>query len=125
MAFTRPVRFKFFLKVVYAGKVASIYDRHQGGPVPVLIQTFQLGEETVLVGLPSEVSIDLGLQIKELSPYRNTLIVQLSNDWLGYIPTERIFEEGHYEEVVAKIIPGEGERLANETIALLNLLKQD
>ncbi len=77
-----------FLDVVYAGKVASIYDRHDGGPVQALLQAFQFDSETVLVGLPSEISVELGLIIKEKSPYKNTMIVQLSNDWFGYIPTE-------------------------------------
>ncbi len=112
-----------FLDVVHAGKVANIYDRHHGGPVSVLIQAVQLAENTVIVGLPSEVSVVLGLSLKEQSPYENTFALQLSNDWLGYIPHQKIFEEGHYEAVVAKIKSGEGEYLINETVEMLNRLK--
>ena len=112
-----------FLEVVHAGKVTGIHDNHGGGPVTALIQVFQFDRSTVLVGLPGEISVDLGLSIRENSPFPNTMIVQLSNDWFGYIPTERIFKEGHYEAVVAKIIPGEGEILVKETLDLLNTLK--
>jgi hypothetical protein len=112
-----------FLEVVHAGKVASIYDRHKGGPVGTLIQAFQFDIESVLIGLPSEVSVELGLYIKTHSPYKSTMIVQLSNDWFGYIPTRHIFEEGQYEAVVAKIKPGEGEQLADSALGLLKFLK--
>jgi hypothetical protein len=112
-----------FLDVVYAGKVAAITDRHNGGPVRCLLQAFQIDNQTVILGLPSEVSVELGLFIKEHSPYKNTMIVQLSNDWFGYIPTKKIFNEGHYEAVVAKIRPGEGERMAHTAVEMLNKLK--
>lgn len=109
-----------FLEVVYAGKVTGIYDRHQGKAVNTIIQAFQFNDKTVLVGLPSEVSVELGLKIQEESPYTNTMIVQLSNDWFGYIPPKHMFDEGHYEAVVAKVRPHEGEKLANNAIRLLN-----
>jgi len=112
-----------FLEVVHAGKVAGIYDRHNGGPVPVLIQAFQFDEETVLVGLPSEVSVELGLLLMERSPFRNMMIVQLSNDWFGYIPNRRIFDDGHCEAVVAKILPGEGERMIEFALDLLGRIR--
>ena len=52
------------------------------------------------------------------------MIVQLSNDWFGYIPSKKVFLEGHYEAVVAKIKPGEGEKLANSALELLRNLKE-
>jgi hypothetical protein len=112
-----------FLDVVHAGKVASITDRHHGGPIRSLLQAFQIDRVTAIVGLPSEISVELGMHIRKNSPYRNTMIVQLSNDWFGYIPPKRIFEEGHYEAVVAKIQPGEGEKLAEKALTLLTNLK--
>ena len=111
-----------FLDVVYAGKVTAISDRHGGMPVPCLLQAFQIDHQTVILGLPSEVSVELGLLIKEHSPYKNTMIVQLSNDWFGYIPSKKIFTEGHYEAVVAKIQPGEGEHMAQVAVKMLNEL---
>ena len=80
-----------FLEIVHAAKVTGIADRHQNQSVTALIQAFQLSPETVIVGLPSEVSIELGFDIRTRSPYRNTLLIQLSNDWIGYIPPLRGF----------------------------------
>ena len=112
-----------FLELVHAATVSGIYDRHEGGPVPVLLQAFRLNAETAFVGLPSEVSVEFGLHIKRHSPFRHTVVVQLSNDWIGYIPPKRVFEEGNYEAVVSKVRPGEGERLADEAIKLLHELR--
>ena len=117
------VRITRILEIVHAAKVTGISQRHQGGTVSALIQAFQLSPETVIIGLPSEVSVELGLAIKKGSPYANTLLVQLSNDWFGYIPTQRIFEEGNYEAVVAKVRPGEGERIVKATLDLITDLK--
>lgn len=111
-----------FLDLVHAATVSGIYDRHEGGPLPVLLQAFRLDAHTAIIGLPSEVSVEFGLRIKEQSPFKHTIAVQLSNDWCGYIPPRRIFDEGHYEAVVAKIQPGEGERLAEEAVKLLHAL---
>ena len=112
-----------FLDLVHAATVTGSYDRHEGGPIPALLQAFRFDADTALIGLPSEVSVELGLLVKRKSPFRRTLVVQLSNDWCGYIPPKRIFDEGQYEAVVAKIRPGEGERLAAEAVALLGELK--
>ena len=48
----------------------------------------------------------------------------LANDWLGYIPPKRMFDEGNYEAVVAKIDRGQGEFLVMEAVTLLHELKR-
>ena len=112
-----------FLELVKAATVTGIASRHKGEPINSLVQAFQLSNETVIVGLPSEISVELGLELREKSPYANTIVIQLSNDWIGYIPTLKIFEEGNYEAVVAKVLPGEGERMVTKTLELLSALR--
>ncbi|MDP3684641.1 MAG: hypothetical protein Q8S01_11995, partial [Ignavibacteria bacterium] len=63
--------------------------------------------ETVLQGLaignfafvtfPGEVYVEFGLQVKKLSPYKNTMIIGLANSYSGYIPKEEAFSQGGYE----------------------------
>ena len=63
--------------------------------------------ETVLQGLaidnfafvtfPGEVYVEFGLQVKELSPYKNTMIIGLANSYSGYIPKKEAFSQGGYE----------------------------
>ena len=54
------------------------------------------------VGLPGEMFAEIGLQIKKRSPFETTVTVELANDWVGYVPTERAFEEGGYETELAR-----------------------
>lgn len=51
-------------------------------------------DSTAIVILPSEVLVEIGLKIKEGSPFKNTLVAGYCNGYFGYIPTERDYEEG-------------------------------
>jgi hypothetical protein len=58
--------------------------------------------------LPGEIFVELGLAIKEASPFRCTIIAELANGAIGYIPTKKAFEQGNYEPVSARCAPGIG-----------------
>jgi hypothetical protein len=56
-----------------------------------------------IVMLPFEVFVELGLEIKERSPYEHTIIAELTNGSYGYIPTEKAFQrEGGYETITLR-----------------------
>lgn len=61
------------------------------------IQAMRMGD-LGLVGLPGEIFVEIGLEIKERSPLARTLVGELANDWIGYIPTDRALQEGSYED---------------------------
>jgi hypothetical protein len=84
------------------------------------VQVFRLHPDVAIVLLPGEVFADLGLAIKRRSPFKHTLVIELSNDNPAYIPTEKAFKEGSYETVNSRITPGGGERLVEAAIQLLN-----
>jgi len=90
--------------------------------LPMEIQAFRLNETAALVALPGELFVELGLSIKQRSPFATTLVVELSNDYPGYIPTQRGFAEGSYEPTNSKIMSGGGEMLADGAVTLLNEL---
>lgn len=46
---------------------------------------------------PGEVYVEFGLEVKKLSPYKNTMIIGLANSQSGYIPREEAFSQGGYE----------------------------
>jgi hypothetical protein len=50
-----------------------------------------------IVTLPGEMFCEFGLQIKEQSPAKHTLIIELANDAMGYFPTREAFGQGGYE----------------------------
>jgi len=60
--------------------------------------------DTVLVFLPGEVFVEIGLEIKRRSPFENTVVVGYNGPWIGYIPTKEDFRrKGYAAHMVPKI----------------------
>lgn len=110
-----------FLERVKAGKILNFSQMPQTFQVD--IQCIRLSSDTAIVALPGEVFVDLGLEIKKNSPFKNTLILELSQMNAKYVPTEKAFREGSYETINSLFIPGTGERFASEALACLKDLK--
>jgi neutral ceramidase len=75
-----------------------------------------------LVGLPGEIFCALGLEVKAGAPCPATMVAELANDNLGYVPTPQAFEEGGYEVEAALWEPGLGPQLVATSLALLREL---
>lgn len=73
--------------------------------VPVEVQVLRLGD-IVLAGIPGEVFVEIGLGIKEGSPYEHTLVAGYTNGCIGYMPTKKAFQEGGYETHYAYMLYG-------------------
>lgn len=110
-----------FLEQVEASKVLAI-EMREGDTLPIEVQVFRLSKDVALVGLPGEVFVDLGLAIKQASPFATTLVVELCHDAPGYIPTQKAFKEGSYETVNSRVAPGGGEMMAEAAVRLLKAL---
>ena len=63
---------------------------------PTLLQALRIGN-VGLVGLPGEIFVDIGLQIKAGSPFEITMPIELANGYLGYTCTDRGLQDGGYE----------------------------
>ncbi len=59
------------------------------------IQALRIND-TILVTVPGELFVEFGLKIKKEIPHRNVLVVGYANDYIGYIPTEKDFENNGY-----------------------------
>jgi hypothetical protein len=112
-----------FLKQVEAYKIVAIH-RIDGDKLPMEVQAFRLSDEVVVVGLPGEIFVELGLAIKKASPFKTTLVIELCNDAPGYVPTQRAFVEGSYETVNSRVQSGGGELLVDAAVKLLKELKE-
>jgi neutral ceramidase len=86
-----------------------------------LIQALRVGE-IGLVGLPGEIFVEIGMAIKQQSPLRQTLVGELANDTLGYIPTPKAFEQGSYEVYTTAASPETGPAMIESALGLLNKL---
>ena len=84
---------------LYARELLAVEEMVRQRPTP--IQALRIGD-LGLAALPGEIFVELGLEIKSASPFPRTMIAELANDWVGYVPTERAFEEGGYETWTAR-----------------------
>jgi len=66
--------------------------------------------------------VELGLAIKQASPFPHTIIAELANGSIGYIPTARAYDEGNYEPVSARCAKGSGELLVASATRMLREL---
>lgn len=111
-----------FLDQVDAFKVVDVEGR-KGAPWEVEVQVIAIGDEVAVVSLPGEIFVELGLDIKKLSPFKHTFIAELANGSIGYIPTKRAYGQGAYEVVSARCAAGSGEMLVDTAARLLQKLK--
>lgn len=91
-----------------------------GDTLPVEVTVITLGQDVAIVYLPGEVFVELGLAIKQASPFGTTLVVELSNCVETiYIPHRAAYAGGSYEVTNSLTKPGSGEMLVEAAIGLL------
>ncbi len=79
----------------YAKMISGMLIRAEKEFITVL-QGLSIGDYAFFT-FPGEVYVEFGLALKELSPYKNTMILGLANSLSGYIPKEEAFSQGGYE----------------------------
>jgi hypothetical protein len=113
-----------FLDQVQAYKIMVLED-YGVQTLPLEVQAIRLGREIAIVTLPGEIFVELGLAVKAASPFEMTIVIEMPDDSLGYVPTRKAFAEGSYEIVNSRVEPGVGERLVEAAITLLEDLNED
>jgi hypothetical protein len=107
-----------FLDQVQAFKAADVAAR-LGKPLAVEVQVISLGDDLAWVSLPGEIFVQLGLAVKAGSPFKQTMIAELANGAIGYVPTRVAYSQGNYEVVSARCAAGSGERLVDAALKQL------
>lgn len=88
------------------------------------MQALRLGDIYIL-GLPGEVLVEIGLEIKERAGLEQLFVVSLSNDAIGYVCHGAAYEEGGYEPGSAtRLAKGAGEIMLKEALELLKEIRQ-
>jgi len=88
------------------------------------IQILRLGDIYIL-GLPGEILVEVGLEIKKRAGLENLFIVTLSNDTIGYVCHSGAYEEGGYEPGTGtNLAKGAGEIMIKEALKLIDQMKQ-
>lgn len=107
-----------FYTQVHSFKVLDLEARGSE-PLEAEVQVISLGQEIAWVGLPGEIFVEHGKAIKLASPFPVTIIAELANGSLGYVPDRRAYAEGAYEVISARVGPGAGEQLVAEAVKQL------
>lgn len=107
-----------FMRLVKAHQVLDVQAR-EGKPLHAEVQVITLGSDLAWVALPGEVFVQLGLDLKLDSPFKQTIVAELSNGSVGYIPNRRAYAQGNYEVVSARCAEGSGELLILEAVEML------
>ena len=87
-----------------------------------IINAIRIGDQLIMT-FPGEVFIEYALELIQSSPLPNTIVFGLTDDYVGYIPTENAFAEGGYEVKTSvcssKFEPNAGSILADACKDLL------
>ncbi len=76
-----------------------------GPDVDIRVASLKVGN-ILIAGISGELMNEIGLQIKEDSPYKNTFVYTHCNGNSGYLCTDKAYEEGGYEPMVSRTMPG-------------------
>ncbi|MBI1898544.1 MAG: hypothetical protein HYS04_18725 [Acidobacteria bacterium] len=115
----RPIRDQ---PLVYARETVLLADYPPR--VKTLVQTMRIGDLGI-ASFPGEAFAELGLAVKKSTPFHPAMMIELANDYRGYIPTLEAFQMGGYETWRAKssyLEAGAAPQLVKSAISQLDRL---
>ena len=107
-----------FIDLVKAFQVIDTAER-KGKPMDAEVQVIAIGKALGFVSLPGEIFVEHGLAIRNGSPFPNTIIAELANGSVGYVPDRKAFAQGAYEVVSARTAEGSGEMMVESAVRQL------
>jgi len=111
-----------FLAKLYAERTIGMLEL--GETMDVKVQAVRVGE-LAICSLPFEVLVEIGLELKEKSPFENTMVIELANGGFGYLPPPHQHKLGGYETWLgtSRVRPDSSTRLVKELLEMLAELK--
>lgn len=106
---------------IYARETMLLKDYPE--QVSIILQAFRLGN-LAITAAPCEVFVEIGLEIKEKSPFKPTFMISLANGYNGYLPTPEHHKLGGYETWRARSSYLEVEASPKVTETLFDLLNK-
>ncbi|MBS0207573.1 MAG: hypothetical protein JSS27_01340 [Planctomycetes bacterium] len=92
-----------------------------------LFTGIRIGDDFAMVTNPTELFCEIGLRIKQGSPFKHTMVVEETNGAHGYVPTAKAFAGGSYETWFGEhshLTTRAGEIIEKESRDILNRLKR-
>jgi len=110
-----------FRELVAAYRAIDIAERKRE-PWDVEVQVFTIGNHAAIVSLPGEIFVELGMSIRQGSPFPITGVAELANGSIGYVPNRVAYPQGEYEVLSARCAQGSGEILVDAALEMLSTL---
>ncbi|MBL7189302.1 MAG: neutral/alkaline non-lysosomal ceramidase N-terminal domain-containing protein [Phycisphaerae bacterium] len=86
-------------------------------------QILRLGDVYIL-GLPGEVLVEIGLEIKQRAGVEKLLVIALANDPIGYVCPGKAYDEGGYESGTGtNLAKGAGEIMVEQALDLISRIR--
>lgn len=86
-------------EAIYARETLQM--REYPDTVTVSLHAYRIGDLCLLT-TPCETFVEIGLELKKLSPFGTTMVIELANGYNGYLPTPQQHGWGGYETWRAK-----------------------
>jgi len=103
-------------RMLSVGKDAEIQDTE--------VQVLRIGD-VYIVGLPGEILVEIGLEIKARAGIENLFVVSLANDAIGYVCPRAAYKEGGYEpDSGTNLAPGAAEIITEHALKLIEQIRQ-
>ena len=113
------------MEEIYARETMLIKDFPK--QVPLILQAFRIGD-LAITAAPVEIFVEIGLEIKEKSPFKTTFTTSLANGYNGYLPTPEHHKLGGYETWRARssyLEVDASTKVSKTLFELLNKLKSE
>lgn len=94
---------------------------NQKGTVNLEIQAIRMGD-VILLGIPNEVNVSIGLELKRRAPTDKLIITTLTNGCYMYLLKREEYEEGGYEAAACRLAPGAGEKVTEAALKLMETI---
>ena len=107
---------------VTAGTWLPHEDFEPGPDLDVRLSLLKVGN-ILFVGISGELFTEIGMKIKELSPFRNTWVITHCNGASGYLITDAAYSEGGYEVAVTRAMPGAEGAIIGNLVEMMNMIE--
>ncbi len=79
---------------IYANRIKKLHNSPD--QITIDLQTFRIGELGISM-IPFEVLVEIGLELKQKSPFKPSFTISMANGYFGYLPTIKQHQYGGYE----------------------------
>lgn len=91
----------------------------RGDDLVICLTTLRVGN-VVLTGIGGELMTEIGMHLKDQSPFKNTFIITHCNGSCGYLITDKALQEGGLEAMRMRGMPGTAQALVDNILEMIN-----